>query len=135
MEGWQYFWEGKKCYKLFNDRYQTDKKTARQRCHVYQDGELASVPDNKTNTFLGSLIRENRWVMLGGYKDRARNWHWYDGATWDFENWGRYGKEPSKVDPFPTSTDIVGYGPSNGWAENQGFFQYICQSSTGSVEF
>ena len=117
---------------MFND--QAHREKARQRCHVYQDGELASVPDNETNAFLGSLIRENRWVLLGGYKDRAHGWHWYDGSSSDFENW-RYGEEPSKDEPFPTSTDIVGYGPTNGWAENQGFFPYICQSSTGAVEF
>ena len=73
-------------------------------------------------------------MLLGAYKDRARQWHWYDGETWDFENW-KYGHKPATDDPFPTSQDIVGYGRSNGWSENQGFFQYICQSSTGYLDY
>ena len=129
--GFTHFKKGK-CYQLFADR--TDKETARKRCHAYQDGELASVPDEETNTFLGNMIRENKFVLLGAYKDRARQWHWYDGETWDFENW-KYGHKPATDDPFPTSQDIVGYGRSNGWSENQGFFQYICQSSTGYLDF
>ena len=71
--------------------------------------------------------------MLGGYKDRAKQWHWYDGTPWQFENFKD--GHPKPEDPFPISTDLtIGrYWGKGIWGENCCEYPIICQSSSGKV--
>ena len=47
-------------------------------------GELASVSDWATNSFLTTLTTHRAWI--GGYKDQNQ-WKWSDKTVWNFENW------------------------------------------------
>ena len=118
-----------KCYKVFDGA--SRRGEARKYCQEYEHGELASVPDQETNRFLSSLAKSNLFAMIGGYKDRAQQWHWYDGSPWQFENF-RDG-HPKLEDPFPTSTDLtIGqYWGKELWGENCCEYPWICQSSSG----
>ena len=51
-------------------------------------GELASVHDITTNTFVADLASGRAWI--GGYQKgngEDEPWLWSDGSAWDFENW------------------------------------------------
>ena len=51
-------------------------------------GNLASVHDNITNTFVADLAPGRAW--LGGYQagnGEDEPWLWSDGSAWDYENW------------------------------------------------
>ena len=51
-------------------------------------GNLASVHDNITNTFVTDLAPGRAW--LGGYQNGNGDdepWLWSDGSAWDFTNW------------------------------------------------
>ena len=60
-------------------------------------GNLASVHDNITNTFVADLAPGRAW--LGGYQTgngEDEPWLWSDGSAWDFTNW--LGGEPNNDD-------------------------------------
>ena len=51
-------------------------------------GNLASVHNATTNTFVANLAPGRAW--LGGYQTgngEEEPWLWSDGSTWDYENW------------------------------------------------
>ena len=58
-------------------------------------GNLASVLDNTTNTFVANLTGPNA-AWLGGFQNSSgadEPWRWSDGSAWDYENW--YDREPN----------------------------------------
>ena len=91
-------------------------------------GELASVHDLTTNTFVANLARINL-AWLGGFQNSSRAgepWRWSDGSFWDYENWRsgepnnanggedyletNYFKQKGKWNDFAVGgSDIVGY--------------------------
>ena len=80
------------CYKFY-DSHDT-WAAARKKCQTAADnkhGDLASVPDNKTNQFIRSLAKKRS--MLGGLIDDDNNWSWADGTFWKYEQWAV--KQPS----------------------------------------
>ena len=80
------------CYKFY-DSHDT-WAAARKKCQTAADdkhGDLASVPDNKTNQFIRSLAKKRS--MLGGLIDEDNNWSWADGTFWKYEQWAV--KQPS----------------------------------------
>ena len=91
-------------------------------------GNLASVHDTTTNTFVANLARINL-AWLGGFQNSSRAgepWRWSDGSVWDYENWRsgepnnanggedyletNYFKQKGKWNDFAVGgSDIVGY--------------------------
>ena len=47
--------------------------------------DLASVPDNKTNALLASMVTKRS--LLGGHRDHDGAWSWSDGSPWSLELW------------------------------------------------
>ena len=93
-------------------------------------GNLASVHDNITNTFVANLTRSiGKDIRLGGFQNSSgadEPWHWSDGSVWDYENWRsgepnnanggedyletNYFKQKGKWNDFAVGgSDIVGY--------------------------
>ena len=94
--GWTFFHKTGLYYRHFESRQSWAE--ARCSCQLQgQDAELASVPDNTTNTFILNLAPRYTW--LGGYQENGTEdgapWSWSDGSVWEFENW-RNG-EPNNV--------------------------------------
>ena len=50
-----------------------------------KEGELASIQDNFTNTFLTTIT--TKYVWIGGYKDESQGWSWSDGTRWRYNSW------------------------------------------------
>ena len=81
-EGWHYFSETNSCYKVVEASKTWDE--ARTACKEF-DAELASIPDEATNTFLTTLTTGSSWI--GGYHDSDKIWKWSDGSVWSYTNW------------------------------------------------
>ena len=90
-------------------------------------GELASVSDWATNSFLTTLTTHRAWI--GGYKDQSQ-WKWSDKTVWNFENWApnqpdnTWNVEDSLVFNFATNR----YGTGQ-WNDAKGLDakEFICQ--------
>ena len=81
--GWPYFnWH---CYKYIKEPFNSWKE-ARAHCSSNGGyGDLASVPDQKTNNFLVSLISSR--AFIGGSQDSSGQWSWTDGSPFTFTHW------------------------------------------------
>ena len=78
--GWPYFnWN---CYKYFEETLSW--KEARDHC-MNNGGDLASVPDQKTNNFLLTLISSR--AFIGGTRNSSGQWSWTDGSPFTFTHW------------------------------------------------
>ena len=102
-------------------------------------GNLASVHDNITNTFVTSLIPGAAW--LGGYQNSngtEEPWRWSDGSAWDFENWksgepnnccggvdNMFGEDYLAVDGKGNGMKWNDGGVSNWWMDDDD--GYVCQ--------
>merc|ERR1712013_27962 len=74
-----------KCYRFFHDRhFWFDAQSV---CESY-GGNLATVPDAYTTSFVMSLIEHSSssWVLIGGIKVND-SWTWIDGTPWEYMNW------------------------------------------------
>ena len=49
------------------------------------DGELASVDNEETQSFLTSFGLSQYW--FGGFRDFRGKWTWSDGSVWNYTNW------------------------------------------------
>ena len=91
--GWKYNPSNHKCYRYFSSAMTwTD---ARNNCRRYGGGELASVPDSGTNSFITSLTTSLAWI--GGYRKYSGQnvWGWTDGSRWTYSRW--YSGEPNNA--------------------------------------
>ena len=82
---WTMFEE--KCYHFFDEKLTW--KEAREACKgrsPNKQGDLASAPDEKTNTFITSLTPKK--ALIGGRRGENEGWSWNDGSPWSFESWG-----------------------------------------------
>ena len=82
--GFTYYPHTRKCYQFFDES--PTWQEARKKC-ISEGGDLASVPDQKTNDFLLSISPKGS--LIGGYMktDSLDSWTWTDGTTWTFTNW------------------------------------------------
>ena len=78
------------CYKYFPLLMTWER--ARSYCQdnvPYNVGDLASIPDAGTNTFLQNLIQD-AYIWVGGLRNDSINststWTWSDGTPWDDQN-------------------------------------------------
>ena len=78
-----------KCYRLINNELVTWDE-AKQKCGE-DEMELASAPDQETNSFLSDKFSSSDIAWLGGYRDDVINktgWRWIDKrAVWGFTSW------------------------------------------------
>ena len=78
-----------------------------------QGGDLASISSVEENVFIHNLVPHAAWI--GGTDEvQEGDWHWSNGDTWDYTNWGN--GEPNNNDPTygEDYTYIVGYDHPNG---------------------
>ena len=82
-----YYARNKKCYRRFGPVKSFPK--ARKHCvDLGPGGELASISDEETQTFLLEEISNSFWT--GGTADDGLtgvSWRWLDGTPWSFEDW------------------------------------------------
>ena len=50
-----------------------------------KEGDLASVGDHFTNTFLSTIT--SKYVWIGGLRDENGDWNWSDGTRWRYNAW------------------------------------------------
>ena len=132
-EGWKYFADRGRFFKYFTSPV-TRWTAVRSFCQVISpgnNGELASVPDRATNSFLATLMTKNQKAWIGGYKNQSGQWQWSDGTVWNFTNWApdqpdnSHGQEDSLVFNFAAWTSH-GKGKWND-ANGVGAKEFICQ--------
>ena len=70
------------CYKV--ESISKSWNDARTACQEF-GADLASIPDEATNTFLTTRTTSLCWA--GAYKDSSGNWKWTDGSTLSYTNW------------------------------------------------
>ena len=92
---WIYFAHRNKCYKKSDDKPK-DQNIAKTSCQSI-GAELASIPDEETNQFIGQLSNNGLWI--GGEKNENGEWKWQDGTTWGFSNWEPSTKQPTGDGP------------------------------------
>ena len=79
-------------------------------------GDLASIPDEKPNTFVSNLAPGTAWI---GGSQRERNWKWSDDSSWNFESWGPGQPDGGKHnDEHYVGTNFRGKGKWNDWNKN-----------------
>ena len=80
---WKYFPRTKKCYKRFDRK---EWPEALRHCRKEATGgNLASIPDSKTEEFLKGL---SKYFWTGGKRNGSLSaWWWTDGSPWSFTNW------------------------------------------------
>ena len=85
--GWTSFGHTGHCYQYFSSLLSWN--ASRSYCQAAAPpgklGDLASVGDHFTNSFLAQLTSD--YVWLGGYNDVTTGWTWSDGSRWRFNNW------------------------------------------------
>ena len=135
-DGGIYFYHTKKCYKFY------DKKelwyTAKSSCEDL-DGNLASIPDPKTNDFLRNLTTKIVWI--GGIRSQG-NWFWTDQTAWNYVNWWHSNYYQNDVLMYQQSFGDVhnnlsygltyNHGSYKAWSaikliNNNTYLPYICQ--------
>ena len=91
---WFHFEHTNTCYKYFGDEDWgpiTGKREWgywRNFCRSVDPnrGELVSIHDEKTNSFILSLASSHFWI--GAYRDNTSDvFKWLDGSPWDYNNW------------------------------------------------
>ena len=89
-------------------------------------GNLASVHDATTNTFVANLTGSiGKDIRLGGFQNSSgadEPWHWSDGSVWDYENWGE--GEPNNKGSGEDYLEIWGDKWNDGNIAEGG---YVCQ--------
>ena len=95
-DGWQYFSGSNSCYKLIKSTKTWN--AARSSCKA-ENADLASIPDEVTNSFLANLTSSVNWSIcwIGGYRavDDSNLWNWSDGTPWRYSNW--WPGEPNNI--------------------------------------
>ena len=94
--GWTFFPHTEKCYQHVKKNSFVGHDAAEAACESISPvestgriiGNLASVPDVLTNTFLNELS-ENKSVWIGGKRSGPgkNDWIWSDGTAWNFTAW------------------------------------------------
>ena len=90
--GWRWVDHTQKCYKYFGgywDFNQAKRKCMNEAPSGYQ-GNLAAIPDSRTNNWLKTFSSTTIWV---GACKRGWSWYWLDQSPWGFTSWGH--QEPS----------------------------------------
>ena len=89
------------CYKYFPLLMTWER--ARSYCQdnvPYNVGDLASIPDAGTNTFLQNLIQD-AYIWVGGLRNDSTNststWTWSDGTPWDDQNTFFFDGQPNNA--------------------------------------
>jgi len=127
--GFKYFAKGNKCYKFYPEKVSWN--VARNYC-LSIGGDLASSPDNQTNTFLTTLISEYTWIGGYRYPEGSNSFHWTDGSPWKFTDWAS--GQPNNIGGDQNSVAINWAGLGK-WDDEDGddpewASPYICQMST-----
>ena len=142
---WKYFADTGLCYRYYEDRKSWDE--ARSACEASAPasatGDLASIPDRKTNTFVSNLAPSTAWI--GGIKHAVggdKKWQWSDDSKWNFESWQFWqpdnGKPWSPDGEHYVGTNFFGRGKWNDWDKkgHTNWFApvkgFICQYKRGS---
>ena len=93
-------------------------------------GNLASIPDAATNSFIESLAY-GYTVWLGGYRleDGKNGWGWTDGSAWGYTNW-RVGEPNDGHGDEDYAMMNWGIDPKGSWNDGKLSFDFgfICQS-------
>ena len=92
-------------------------------------GDLASVPDEKINTFLKSRVSQRKQQLwIGGYKkDKVPvTWAWSDETPWTWDSWatGQPNNNGGNQDYVVINYDGAGYWDDDNEDKHRGF---ICQ--------
>ena len=135
--GWTFFPHTGKCYQHVEKSSFVTHTAAEKACESISPvestgrifGDLASVPDILTNTFLMRLS-ENKSVYIGGKRNVNNDWIWSDGTPWNFTAWSP-DDEPNNWRGIQFYLSLMKHG-TEGWndIEEDGFrslFGYICQ--------
>ena len=85
--GWRWFDHTGKCYKYYYGGYwelQEAKDLCKKEVPSSYQGNLASIPDSKTNEFLKEWVPTQVWI---GASKSGGGWSWEDGTTWSYTSW------------------------------------------------
>ena len=86
-----YYARNKKCYRHFGP-VKSYPEARKQCADQGPGGELASIPDEETQTFLLEEIANSFWT--GGTGGTEGSWKWLDGTPWSFEDWSSFNPKP-----------------------------------------
>ena len=123
--GWTYFEHTGECYKsvetiLSRNDASTACKTDIPTAH------LVSIPDNKTNEFILSMVASRSWI---GLENVANEWVWPDGTEATYLNW-----VPGEPSGDGKSVEIR-TGSAGQWNDVSGGYEkgYVCQYNPSPV--
>ena len=130
--GWTLFEHTGECYKsvetiLSRNDASTACKTDIPTAH------LVSIPDNKTNEFVLSMVASRSWI---GLENVANEWVWSDGTKATFTNWlpdqpGAVGKSVEIVKAIWTG--VPGQWNNLQWFNTAYTKGYVCQYDPTNV--
>ena len=127
-DGWTFYSRTQKCYRVFP--IYLPWQAARDKCRELapdMKGDLASIPDQKTQNFISSLYYSfnyyRRGVWIGGMKKSDGQWGWSDGSRFSFKYW--QGRSNGKPKRRGSVIQLFRYG----WEDQTGKsrFNPICQ--------
>ena len=79
------------CYKLFKNK--TTSHEANKTCTKSQNGNLASILNEQTETFITkNFPSDDFYFWLGG----RQVWQWIDGTVWKFTVWKFTGRKENQ---------------------------------------
>ena len=126
--GWISYGRTSHCYRHIPSRMSWD--TARSYCKSISPpgkiGDLASVMDRNTNTFLSTMTTKEVWT--GGYQDENNKWFWSDGTKLKFTAWSS--GQPSGGNQKHVT---INFKTPGGWndANANSEREFLCQYFTG----
>ena len=87
LSGWTSYGHTGQCYQHFTSLKPWDE--ARRFCQSAapdgKEGDLASVGDHFTNSFLTTIT--TKYVWIGGQRNEDENWSWTDGSRFRYNAW------------------------------------------------
>ena len=130
--GWTHFEHTGDCYKSVETILsRTDASMACKR--DIPTAHLVSIPDDKTNEFVLSMVASRSWI---GLENVANEWVWPDGTQATYLNW--VSGEPSGDGRFAEIVKAVWTGVPGQWNDVSGDLAtyitgYVCQYNPSPV--